>query len=117
MPISRRILSEEFPSVPLRFVENMLREKGNLYAAYLVIELEEYQYLDNNDRRYTRLKTARKPKFGAPKDMYDDDVPELLQEVEAARTYREKEKGGSNIEICEMKYPPYQIAYNSLIAD
>lgn len=113
MPVSRRILSEEFPSVPLRFVEIMLREKGNLYAAYLVIELEEYQYSDNNGRRYTRLKTARKPKLGAPKDIYEDDVPELLQEVEAARTYRDKEQGGSNIEICQIKYPPYQIAWLS----
>lgn len=112
MPVSRRILSEEFPSVPLRFVETMLREKGNLYAAYLVIEFEEYEYLENNDRRYIRLKTARKPKLGAHNDMYADDVPELSQEVEAARTYRDKEQGGSKIEIYQMKYPPYQIAYD-----
>lgn len=100
MPISRRILSEEFPSVPLKFIETILREKGNLYATYLVTELEEYKYSDNLERRYIRLKTARKPKLGALKDMYEDDIPELLQEVEAARTYRDKEQGGSNIVIC-----------------
>lgn len=100
MPISRRILSEDFPSVPLRFVETILREKGNLYAAYLIIELEEYKYLDNHERRYIRLKAARKPKHGALKDTYEDDMPELLQEVEAARAYRDKEQGGSNIVMC-----------------
>lgn len=117
MPISRRILSEEFPSVPLRFVEIMLREKGNLYAAYLVIELGEYQYLDNNDRRYNRLKTARKPKLSAPKDIYEDEVPELLDEVKAARTYRDKEQGGSNIEICQIKFLHYHITYDKFLAD
>lgn len=99
MPISRRVLSEDFPSVPLRYVETILREKGNLYAAYLSIELEEYEYSDDRERRYIRLKTARKPKLGTLKDMYEDDIPELLQEVEAARTYRDKEQGGSNIVI------------------
>lgn len=100
MPISRRILSEEFPSVPLRFIETILREKGNLYAVYLIIELEEYKYSNNNERRYIRLKTVRKPRPSAIKGIHEDDIPELLQEVEAARTYRDKEQGGSNIVIC-----------------
>ncbi len=77
----------------MRFIESSLRLAGNLYAAYVAIELSEYNYPDNKDRSYARLKTPRKPKPLAFAKTHPIAV-ELTKEIEAARNHRDKEHGG-----------------------
>lgn len=100
MLIRRTVLQEEFVSVPSRFIDLKLRLTGNFYAAYLALELAEYTYADTNNPGYTKLKSPRKVKNDAHTRLDNMDatsygIPELKQEIQAARKRRKKEDGGS----------------------
>lgn len=94
------VLQEEFASVPSRFIDSKLKVTGNFYAAYLALELAEYNYPDPNNPSYTRLKSPRKIKNDVfirldEMEATGYGIPELKKEIQAARTRRKKEDGGS----------------------
>lgn len=98
------ILQEEFVWVPSRFIDLKLRLTGNFYAAYLALELVEYTYPDTINPGYTRLKSSRKVKTDALARLDNMEatgygIPELKQEIQAARNRRKKEDGGSTFLI------------------
>lgn len=93
---ARTVLQEEFVSVPSRFIDLKLRLTGNFYAAYLALELAEYTYTDTNNPGYAKLKSPRKVKNDALTRLDNMDatsygIPELKQEIQAARKRRKKE--------------------------
>ena len=92
-----RLLKDEFPYIPTRFVDQSFKQHGHLYPTYFALEHEERSYHERQDAPYHRLKNPRKPKAnsslsqshhlspGAP-------VTDLLKELEAARIKHKREK-------------------------
>ena len=95
----RLILLDEFVNIPKRFIELKFRVTGHFYATYLALEHAEYEYKEG-ESPYTRLRRPRRPKpeSSTPSDAIGaigGGIEELKIEIEAARKYRQKEKGRS----------------------
>lgn len=83
-------------NVPLKFIDQQLKQHGNLYPAYLAIQQAEQTYNSNNARIYQRLTKPRK--CISATDM-SSAVPigygmdEFRKELQAARAKRQKDEG------------------------
>ncbi|MCJ1245416.1 hypothetical protein MMC30_002620 [Trapelia coarctata] len=92
---ARKVLEADFVSVPLKFIDQQLKQHGNLYPAYLAIQQAEQAYDSNNIRLYQRLYKPRKSiaasdMSGAMPMRYGMD--EFIKELSAARAKREKDE-------------------------
>lgn len=90
----RRVLLEEFISVPSKFIDLTLKSAGNFYSAYLALELAEYTYLDTHPRPYMTLKVGRRMKTDNA-EAAGYGIPELKKEIQAARKQRTKQESRS----------------------
>ena len=82
--------------MPLKFIDQQLKQHGNLYPAYLAIHQAEQAYDSNNARPYQRLSKPRKPTPAS--DMSGatpmrDGMEAFTKELLAARGKREKNEG------------------------
>ncbi|MCJ1394416.1 hypothetical protein MMC18_007294 [Xylographa bjoerkii] len=93
---ARLLLLWEFASVPLTFIDLQLKTCGNLYPAYLAIELAERTYDQVPLPLYKKLQKSRKIKATERDFMSSTEPPgygseALRKELEAAKRKREKE--------------------------
>jgi len=90
------VLEADFVSVPLKFIDQQLKQHGNLYPAYLAIQQAEQAYNSNNVRLYQRL---YKPRKSTPaSDMFNKEpmkygLEDFTKELSAARAKREHDEG------------------------
>ncbi|MCJ1397728.1 hypothetical protein MMC11_000924 [Xylographa trunciseda] len=95
---ARLLLLWEFASVPLTFIDLQLKMCGNLYPAYLAIELAERTYDQTPLPLYRKLQKSRKIK-STEKDFISSTEPPgsgmepLRKELQAAKRKRKKEAG------------------------
>ncbi|MCJ1384544.1 hypothetical protein MMC17_007661 [Xylographa soralifera] len=93
---ARLLLLWEFASVPLTFIDLQLKTCGNLYPAYLAIELAERTYDQAPLPLYRKLQKSRKIK-ATERDFMSFTEPTgygteaLRNELQAAKRKREKE--------------------------
>ena len=90
-------MQEAFPKVPARYIEEVFKEYGHFYGAYLAIAKAERQYNAGKDNPYVMLK-SRRHNSGLTSEglmlrlkLEGHDFDTLKQEIRAARQRREKE--------------------------
>ena len=86
----RILLLWEFSRVPLKFIDQQLKEQGHLYHTYLAIEKAERTFDDNNPP-YTKLRASRKHR--SPIEDMGHGQSRLLTELLAAKKKRAEELG------------------------
>ena len=84
------LLLWEFSRVPLKFIDQQLKQRGHLYHAYLAVELAERTF-DEANPPYTKLKTSRKPRSLV--DEMGHGQSRLVAELLAAKKKRAEELG------------------------
>ncbi|KAI9821853.1 MAG: hypothetical protein M1827_002435 [Pycnora praestabilis] len=99
---ARALLHAEFPTVPVKYIDRILKQKGRLYATYFALELAERTYDTCNQPPYKRKKAIRKqrnvPGQASP-SAADNTTSQglvmgrLMDELRAARKKRKKEDG------------------------
>ncbi|KAL8692598.1 MAG: hypothetical protein Q9218_002414 [Villophora microphyllina] len=91
----RDLLKEDFPTIPIRFIQEKLKELGHLYATYLALDQADEAYDTSVPRPYSRLTYPRNSRPNMPPKP-DTIGPtgyayeELKRELEAARLQRRK---------------------------
>ncbi|KAH0545580.1 hypothetical protein FGG08_000411 [Glutinoglossum americanum] len=95
---ARILLQDEFASIPVWYINDILRQKQHLFPAYFALELVDRTYATYKPAPYSKLKCLRKPKdrrvMPPQKTMtsqmlqHGDGRNELLAELHAARAKR-----------------------------
>ena len=99
LTVSRRklVLQEEFPDIPLRYIDLKYRETNQLFAAYQALDHACRSWEDSADRPYVKLKRPRTQRRSEDWSSLDKMIPggygieELKREIMAARRLRKKE--------------------------
>ncbi|KAL8707581.1 MAG: hypothetical protein Q9220_007422 [cf. Caloplaca sp. 1 TL-2023] len=96
---AKKLLQEDFPDVPRRYIDLKFKELGNLYATFLALDLAEDTFETSEVKPYTKLKNTRKSKKPHSVEMPATGygVAELQKELEAARFQRKKLQGQRQI--------------------
>lgn len=91
---SQRLLENEFPQVPVRFIKETLHKYRYLFKAYAILEAAERDYDQQKTGPYRRCR------FRAPKAIFTEGSAmtdgKLMEELGAARRKRELQEGKSN---------------------
>lgn len=101
----RKALEVDFASVPLKYIDQQLKQHGNLYPAYLAIHQAEQTYDSNRARLYQRLAKPRKSTSAS--DMSSAApikcrMEEFSKELLAVRAKREKDEGEFSMLRCRV---------------
>ncbi|KAL9597676.1 MAG: hypothetical protein Q9219_005003 [cf. Caloplaca sp. 3 TL-2023] len=88
-----RLLQDDFPEIPRKYIDLKFKEHRHLYGTYLALGLAEDTYEDSQPKPYTKLKKTRRPSTTDfytrdPIDLILNSVPKLKEELEAARAQR-----------------------------
>jgi hypothetical protein len=85
------MLADEFPEIPVNYINNTLRSKKHLFATFVQL-FEEFDQLASNPNPPFRKVRARMKKPGARNDNFDPN--EISKELEAAKrkVFQQKRK-------------------------
>ena len=99
------LLIDEFSTIPFKYIDQQLKERGNIYATYLALELTERTFHQIEAPPYKPLSKRRKIRPLLPEAMNPDSRPmvpgievtdhgseQLKKELLAAKRTRERQE-------------------------